>query len=66
MACIRSLRLFAEAENINTKAAAVDAKDGKIVDAPAEAVTEGKKPRVALPATAPATTPQARKKPEKS
>jgi hypothetical protein len=55
-----------EAEATGAKAAAVDAKDGKIVDAPAEAVTEGKKPRVALPATAPAAAPQARKKPERS
>jgi ATP-dependent Clp protease ATP-binding subunit ClpB len=55
-----------EAEAAGAKAAAVDAKDGKIVDAPAQAVTEGKKPRVALPATAPAAAPQARKKPERS
>ncbi len=47
-------------------AAAAEAKDGKSVDAPAEAVSEGKKPRVALPATAPAAAPQARKKPERS
>ena len=54
-------------EETATKAAAVDAKDGKTVDAPAEAVSETKKPRVALPATAPAAAPQAsRKKPERS
>src|SRR5438477_6042607 len=38
---------------------AVDAKDGKTVEAPAEAVSETKKPRVALPATAPAAARQA-------
>jgi len=54
-------------EETAAKAAAVDAKDGKTVDAPAEAVSETKKPRVALPATAPAAAPQAsRKKPERS
>jgi ATP-dependent Clp protease ATP-binding subunit ClpB len=47
-------------------AASAEAKDGKTVDAPAEAVAEGKKPRVALPATAPAVAPQARKKQERS
>src|SRR6185369_5341473 len=46
-------------EETAAKAAAVDAKDGKTVDAPAEAVSETKKPRVALPATAPAAAPQA-------
>jgi ATP-dependent Clp protease ATP-binding subunit ClpB len=46
-------------------AAAAEAKDGKTVNAPAEAVAEAKKPRVALPATAPAAAPVARKKPEK-
>ncbi len=46
-------------------AAAAEAKDGKTVDAPAEEVSEGKKPRVAMPATAPVSVPQARKKPER-
>jgi ATP-dependent Clp protease ATP-binding subunit ClpB len=46
-------------------AAAAEAKDGRSADAPAEPVAEGKKQRVALPATAPATAPQARKKPER-
>ena len=46
-------------------AASAEAKDGKTVDAPAEAVSEGKKQRVALPATAPAAAPQARTKPER-
>jgi ATP-dependent Clp protease ATP-binding subunit ClpB len=46
-------------------AAAAEAKDGRSADAPAEPVAEGKKLRVALPATAPATAPQARKKPER-
>src|SRR6202171_4149530 len=46
-------------------AAGAEAKDGRKADAPAEAVTEGKKPRVAPAATAPAGAPQARKKPER-
>jgi ATP-dependent Clp protease ATP-binding subunit ClpB len=46
-------------------AAAAEAKDGRSADAPAEPVTEAKKPRVALQATAPAAAPQARKKPER-
>jgi ATP-dependent Clp protease ATP-binding subunit ClpB len=45
-------------------AAAAQAKDGKTVDAPAETVTETKKPRVAA-TTAPSAAPQARKKPER-
>src|SRR5262249_22783874 len=45
-------------------AAPTDAKDGKTVDTPAEAVSEPKKPRTAQPAAAPAAAPQARKKPE--
>jgi ATP-dependent Clp protease ATP-binding subunit ClpA len=53
-------------ETTETKAAAVDMKDGRTVEAPTEAVAETKKPRTALPATAPAAAPQARKKPEKS
>jgi ATP-dependent Clp protease ATP-binding subunit ClpA len=55
-----------ENETTETKAAAVDMKDGRTVEAPTEAVAEAKKPRTALPATAPAAAPQARKKPEKS
>jgi ATP-dependent Clp protease ATP-binding subunit ClpB len=55
-----------EPETSEKMAVAADAKDGKTVDAPAEAVSEGKKPRVALPATAPAAAPQARKRPERS
>ena len=47
-------------------AAAAEAKDGKTADAPAEVVSDGKKPRVALPATAPVAVPQARKKPERN
>jgi len=46
-------------------AAAAEAEDGRSVDIPAETVAEGKEPRVALPATAPATVPLARKKPER-
>jgi ATP-dependent Clp protease ATP-binding subunit ClpB len=47
-------------------AAGAEAKDGRSVDIPTETVAEGKKPRVALPATAPATAPQSRKKQERS
>jgi hypothetical protein len=43
-------------------AAAAEAKDGRTAEAPTEAVVEGKKSRVALPATAPAAVPQGRKK----
>jgi ATP-dependent Clp protease ATP-binding subunit ClpB len=46
-------------------AAGVEAKDGRKADMPAEAVAEGKKPRVAPAAAAPAAAPQARKKPER-
>ncbi len=46
-------------------AAGAEAKDGRKADMPAEAVTEGKKPRVAPAAAAPAAAPQARKKPER-
>jgi ATP-dependent Clp protease ATP-binding subunit ClpA len=57
-----------ETEIAEAKAAAVDMKDGRTVDAPAEAVAEAKKLRTALPAAAPApaAAPQAKKKPEKS
>src|SRR6202011_337901 len=47
-------------------AAGAEAQDGRSVDIPTETVAEGKKPRVALPATAPATAPQSRKKQERS
>jgi ATP-dependent Clp protease ATP-binding subunit ClpB len=58
-----------EGEALETKAAAVDLKDGKTVETPSEAVAETKKkPATALPAAAqaPAAAPQAKKKPEKS
>src|ERR1700759_3215460 len=58
-----------EGEALETKAAAVDLKDGKTVETPTEAVAEAKKkPVTALPAAAqaPAAAPQAKKKPEKS
>ena len=45
--------------------AGAEAKDGRKADVSAEAVTEGKKPRVAPAAAAPAAAPQARKKPER-
>jgi ATP-dependent Clp protease ATP-binding subunit ClpA len=46
-------------------AAGAEAKDGRKAELPAEAVSEGKKPRVAPAAAAPAAAPQARKKPER-
>jgi ATP-dependent Clp protease ATP-binding subunit ClpA len=58
-----------EGEAAETKAAAVDLKDGKTVETPSEAVAETKKkPATALPAAAqaPAAAPQAKKRPEKS
>ena len=45
--------------------AGAEMKDGRKADIPAEAVSEGKKPRVAPAAAAPAAAPQARKKPER-
>jgi ATP-dependent Clp protease ATP-binding subunit ClpA len=47
-------------------AASVEAKDGKSVDAPPEAVKEERKTRAAQPSGAPAATPQARKKQDRS
>jgi hypothetical protein len=46
-------------------AAGAETKDGRKAEIPAEAVTEGKKPRSAPAAAAPAAAPQARKKPER-
>jgi ATP-dependent Clp protease ATP-binding subunit ClpA len=46
-------------------AAGAEAKDGRKADVPAEAVSEGKKPRVAPAAAGPGAAPQARKKPER-
>jgi ATP-dependent Clp protease ATP-binding subunit ClpB len=51
-----------ESQETEQVAAAAEAKDGRTADAPAEAVPEGKKTRVAAPSTAPASAPQARKK----
>src|ERR1700682_2732383 len=45
--------------------ALAEAKDGRSVDIPTETVAEGKKPRTAPAAAAPAAAPQARKKPER-
>jgi hypothetical protein len=55
-------------EAAETKAVAVDLKDGKTVETPSEAVAKTKEARAALPAAAqaPAGAPQAKKKPEKS
>ena len=46
-------------------ASGTEAKDGRKAEIPAEAITEGKKPRTAPAAAAPAAAPQARKKPER-
>jgi ATP-dependent Clp protease ATP-binding subunit ClpB len=46
-------------------AAGAEAKDGRKADVPTEAVSEGKKPRVAPAAAGPGAAPQARKKPER-
>jgi ATP-dependent Clp protease ATP-binding subunit ClpA len=46
-------------------ASSAEAKDGRKAEIPAEAITEGKKPRTAPAAAAPASAPQARKKPER-
>lgn len=45
--------------------AGAEAKDGRKAEIPAEAISEGKKPRTAPAAAAPAAAPQARKKPER-
>ncbi len=47
-------------------AALAEVKDGKSIDAPAEAIKEERKTRAAQPAGAPAATPQARKKQDRS
>ena len=47
-------------------AAAAEAKDGKSIDAPHEAVKEERKTRTAQPSGVPAATPQARKKQDRS
>ena len=47
------------------KAAAAEMRDGKAVDAPAEAVADERRSRGAGPAATPAVAPQGRKKPEK-
>lgn len=47
-------------------AASAEAKDGKSVDAPPEAAKEERKTRAAQPTAAPAATPQARKKQDRS
>jgi ATP-dependent Clp protease ATP-binding subunit ClpA len=51
-----------DTEQVGTGA---EMKDGRKAEVPAEAVTEGKKPRTAPAAAAPAAAPQARKKPER-
>jgi ATP-dependent Clp protease ATP-binding subunit ClpB len=46
--------------------AEVEAKDGRSINAPAEVVVESRKSRAALPASAPAPAPQARKKQDRA
>jgi ATP-dependent Clp protease ATP-binding subunit ClpB len=52
-------------EDSEQLAAGAEAKDGRKADIPAETIADGKKPRVAPAAAAPAAAPQARKKPER-
>jgi len=52
-------------EDSEQMAAGAEAKDGRKADIPAETIADGKKPRVAPAAAAPAAAPQARKKPER-
>ena len=52
-------------EDTEQLAAGAEAKDGRKADIPAETIADGKKPRVAPAAAAPAAAPQARKKPER-
>ena len=51
-----------ETPQVGRAAAAVESRDGKAVDAPAEAVAETRKSRAALPTASPAAAPQSRKK----
>ena len=51
---------------VSGAAVPTEAKDGKAIDAPAEAVKEERKSRAAQPSGAPVATPQARKKPDRS
>jgi ATP-dependent Clp protease ATP-binding subunit ClpB len=56
----------AAAQSAGAKAAAAEAKDGKSVDAPTEAVAEERKSRAAQPGGGPAAAPaQGRKKPDR-
>jgi ATP-dependent Clp protease ATP-binding subunit ClpB len=57
--------LVNQASETESVAAGAEAKDGRKAEIPAEAVSEGKKPRTAPAAAAPAAAPQARKKPER-
>ena len=54
-----------QSEDSEQLAAGAEAKDGRKADIPAETIADGKKPRVAPAAAAPAAAPQARKKPER-
>jgi ATP-dependent Clp protease ATP-binding subunit ClpA len=51
-----------ETPQVGRAAAAVESRDGKAVDAPAEALAETRKSRAALPTASPAAAPQSRKK----
>ena len=57
--------LVNHASDTESVGASAEAKDGRKAEIPAEAITEGKKPRTAPAAAAPAAAPQARKKPER-
>jgi len=56
----------AAAQGAGSKAAAAEVVDGKSADTPAETAVEERKSRAAQPAGGPATSPQGRKKQDRS
>jgi ATP-dependent Clp protease ATP-binding subunit ClpB len=54
--------ITSDAPQVGRSAAAIESRDGRAVDAPAETVAETRKSRAALPAASPAAAPQSRKK----
>ena len=56
----------AAAQGAGGKAASVEAKDGKSADTPTETTVEERKSRAAQPGGGPATSPQGRKKQDRS
>jgi len=52
-------------EAVEAKAAAAEASGGRKIELPAEAVADARKGQLGLPAAAPASAPQAKKKPER-